>query len=230
WSWIKPGMTMIEIWKKLEDCSHKLIKENGLNSGLAFPTGCSLNNCAADYTPNYDDICKTDFGTHISGRIVDCAFTVIFNPKYDTLLKAVKDATNTGIKCSGIDAFLCDVGESYELEIDGKTYQMKQTHTLNGIHSGKRVSIVKGVAATRTEEGEVYSIETFGSTGKGVVHNDMKCSHYMKNFEVRQVPIRLPRTKHLLNVINENSGTLAFCHRWKKLSGLLNVNCFSLPV
>ncbi|KAJ7414100.1 hypothetical protein WISP_86447 [Willisornis vidua] len=73
-SWIKPGMTMIEICEKLEDCSRKLIKENGLNAGLAFPTGCSLNNCAAHYTPNagdptvlqYNDICKIDFGTHIS--------------------------------------------------------------------------------------------------------------------------------------------------------------------
>lgn len=25
---------------------------------------------------------------------------------------------------------------------------------------------------------------------------------------------RLPRAKHLLNVINENFGTLAFCRRW----------------
>uniref|UniRef100_A0A8C9FI03 Methionine aminopeptidase 2 n=1 Tax=Pavo cristatus TaxID=9049 RepID=A0A8C9FI03_PAVCR len=235
-SWIKPGMTMIEICEKLEDCSRKLIKENGLNAGLAFPTGCSLNNCAAHYTPNagdptvlqYDDICKIDFGTHISGRIIDCAFTVTFNPKYDRLLEAVKDATNTGIKCAGIDVRLCDVGEaiqevmeSYEVEIDGKTYQVKPIRNLNGhsigpyrIHAGKTVPIVKGGEATRMEEGEVYAIETFGSTGKGVVHDDMECSHYMKNFDVGHVPIRLPRAKHLLNVINENFGTLAFCRRW----------------
>uniref|UniRef100_A0A6I8S9N7 Methionine aminopeptidase 2 n=1 Tax=Xenopus tropicalis TaxID=8364 RepID=A0A6I8S9N7_XENTR len=235
-SWIKPGMTMIEICEKLEDCSRKLIKENGLYAGLAFPTGCSLNNCAAHYTPNagdptvlqYDDVCKIDFGTHINGRIIDCAFTVTFNPKYDKLLEAVKDATNTGIKCSGIDVRLCDVGEaiqevmeSYEVEIDGKTYQVKPIRNLNGhsigpyrIHAGKTVPIVKGGEATRMEEGEVYAIETFGSTGKGVVHDDMECSHYMKNFDVGHVPIRLPRAKHLLNVINENFGTLAFCRRW----------------
>ena len=35
-----------------------------------------------------------------AGRIIDCAFTVTFNPKYDKLLEAVKDATNTGIKVS----------------------------------------------------------------------------------------------------------------------------------
>ena len=37
-----------------------------------------------------------DFGTQINGHIVDCAFTVAFNPKYDPLLEAVKAATNTG--------------------------------------------------------------------------------------------------------------------------------------
>ncbi|XP_034001915.1 methionine aminopeptidase 2-like [Trematomus bernacchii] len=235
-SWIKPGMTMIDICEKLENCSRTLIKENGLKAGLAFPTGCSINHCAAHYTPNagdptvlrYDDVCKIDFGTHINGRIIDCAFTVTFNPKFDRLLEAVRDATNTGIKFAGIDVRLCDVGEtiqevmeSYEVEIDGKTYQVKPIRNLNGhsigqyrIHSGKTVPIVKGGEATRMEEGEAYAIETFGSTGRGAVHDDMECSHYMKNFNVGHVPIRLPRAKHLLNVINENFGTLAFCRRW----------------
>uniref|UniRef100_A0A3P8UYH1 Methionine aminopeptidase 2 n=1 Tax=Cynoglossus semilaevis TaxID=244447 RepID=A0A3P8UYH1_CYNSE len=210
-SFMKPGMTMIEICERLEDCSRKLIKESGLDAGLAFPTGCSLNHCAAHYTPNagdttvlqYDDVCKIDFGTHINGRIIDCAFTVTFNPKYDKLLEAVRDATNTGIKNAGIDVRLCDVGEaiqevmeSYEVELDGKTYQVKPIRNLNGhsigqyrIHAGKTVPIVKGGEATRMEEGEVYAIETFGSTGKGVVHDDMECSHYMKNFDIGHVPI-----------------------------------------
>ena len=64
------------------------------------------------------------------------------------------------------------------------------------------------------EEGEFFAIETFGSTGKGMVHDDMECSHYMKNFEVGHVPLRLQRPKALLNVINRNFGTLAFCRRW----------------
>ncbi|KAL9960647.1 hypothetical protein ACROYT_G034131 [Oculina patagonica] len=233
---IKPGLTMIEICEKLEGASRKLINENKLKAGLAFPTGCSLNHCAAHYTPNagdktvlqYDDVCKIDFGTHVNGRIIDCAFTVSFNPRYDNLLAAVKDATNTGIRESGIDVRLCDVGEaiqevmeSYEVELDGKTYQVRPIRNLNGhsiapyrIHAGKTVPIVKGGEATKMEEGEFFAIETFGSTGKGVVHDDMECSHYMKNFEVGHVPLRLPRAKALLNVINENFGTLAFCRRW----------------
>jgi methionyl aminopeptidase len=36
---------------------------------------------------------KIDFGTQIDGRIIDCAWTVAFNPKFDPLLEAVKAAT-----------------------------------------------------------------------------------------------------------------------------------------
>ena len=35
--------------QKLEDMSRKLIKENGLKAGLAFPTGCSLNHVAGKF-------------------------------------------------------------------------------------------------------------------------------------------------------------------------------------
>ena len=128
---------------------------------------------------------RADFGTHINGHIIDCAFTVAFNPKYNQLLDAVKAATNAGepkstafhslyctatapvraawtvghvvpapmqptrdsghlyvcmhrpqgtlnagIKEAGVDVRLCDIGaaiqetmESYEVELDGKTFQ-----------------------------------------------------------------------------------------------------------
>ncbi len=40
------------------------------------------------------------------------------------------------------------------------------------------------------QEGEIYAIETFGSTGRGLVHDDMEVSHYMKNFDVEQASVR----------------------------------------
>lgn len=91
---IRPGMTMIEICEELEKTARCLIKEKGLDAGLAFPTGVSRNHCAAHYTPNagdptvleYDDVVKIDFGTHIKGRIIDCAFTLAYNPRYQKLL------------------------------------------------------------------------------------------------------------------------------------------------
>lgn len=105
--------------------------------------------------------------------------------------------------------------ESYEDEIAGKTCQVKPICNLNGHSIGpyticwKNSLHVKGGEATSMEEGEVRGIETFGSTGKSIVHDDIECSHYMKISDVGHVPIRLPITKHLLN---ENFDT--FCQRW----------------
>ena len=111
--------------------------------------------------------------------------------------------------------------ESFEIELDGKVYPIKCCRNLNGhsigpyqIHAGKSVPIVKGGECTRMEEGEFYAIETFGSTGRGLVFEDMECSHYMRNFDAPHVPLRLPRAKKLLSHINKTFGTLAFCRRW----------------
>ena len=68
-------MTGLVSSEQVESTARKLIGENGLQAGLAFPTGVSLNHCAAHYTPNagdttvlqYDDVMKLDFGTHING-------------------------------------------------------------------------------------------------------------------------------------------------------------------
>lgn len=233
---VKPGVHLATLCETLEDCVRKLIDARGLDAGIAFPTGCSLNHVAAHWTPNggdntvlqFDDVMKLDFGTHIGGRIIDSAFTVHFNPRYDPLVQAVKEATNTGVKAAGIDVRVSDVGEaiqevmeSYEVEIDGKVHQVKCVRNLNGhsigpyqIHAGKSVPIVKGGEGTRMEEGEFFAIETFGTTGKGYVREDLECSHYMKNFHVGHVPLRLPRAKTLLATIDKNFGTLAFCRRY----------------
>jgi len=236
-SWIKPGMKLIDICKRIESTNRKLVEASGLERGIAFPTGCSINRCAAHYTPNtgddtilgVDDVVKFDFGTHVQGRIIDCAWTMNFNPVYDPLVRAVKEATNTGIKAAGIDVRLCDVGEkiqevmeSYEVVLpDGKTYPVKSIKNLNGhsidpyvIHAGKSVPIVKNGDTTRMAEGEFYAIETFGSTGKGHVVEDMECSHYMKNNDAGFVQLRTAAAKQLLTYITKTYDTLAFCRRW----------------
>lgn len=91
---------------------------------------------------------------------------------------------------AGIDVRVCDVGaaiqeamESYEVEIGGQTLPVKSIRNLNGhnigqylIHGGKggkSVPIVKGGDHTKMEEGETFAIETFGSTGKGYVRDDV---------------------------------------------------------
>jgi len=241
--WLKPGEKLIDIVTKIETNNRALIGESvgelgELEAGLAFPTGCSINNCAAHYTPNggdntvlqYDDVCKIDYGVHINGRIIDCAFTKSFNPRYDNLLAAVSDATNTGLKAAGIDARLGDIGasiqeamESYEVELNGKTYPVKCIRNLNGhtigqyqIHAGKTVPIIKGGSNERLEEGEVVAIETFGSTGKGYVNDLGECSHYMieKDLVNMRPQVRTTKARQLASKLKKNFGTLAWCRRW----------------
>jgi methionine aminopeptidase len=288
---IKPGIKLADMCEQIENLNRQLVREAGLKRGIAFPTGCSLNHVAAHYTPNpgddtvlgAGDVMKLDFGTQINGRIIDCAFTVAFDPQFDPLLEAVKEATNTGIRHAGIDARLGEIGaaiqevmESHEVTINGKTYAVKSIRNLNGhsiepyhIHAGKYVAprtalpfylpvrstaaappavtyryrcpcvpatgrvctrgdlpaprrrpsasprmrchllpgrgrltdavgcrsvpIVKTPEQTKMEEMEVYAIETFGSTGRGEVSEDMECSHYMRNFDLDFAPLRLPR-------------------------------------
>ena len=91
---IKPGKVIMDICNEIEEVNRRLIQKNGLDCGIAFPTGASLNECAAHWTPNIgdtrvlgqNDVMKIDFGTHVRGIITDTAFTVAFNPEYDELL------------------------------------------------------------------------------------------------------------------------------------------------
>lgn len=235
---LKPGMAMIDIAEMIENKTRDLSGTNDpLKGGIGFPTGLSINHCAAHYTPNagdktvleYDDVMKVDFGVHVDGYIVDCAFTHTFNPKYDDLLNAVKEATNTGIKTAGIDVRLTDIGEaveevmeSHEIELNGKVYPIKCIRNLNGhtilnrlIHGGKSIPIVKNGDTTKLEENETIAIETFGSTGKGYVVRDGECSHYMKSNEPPSgATVRLDRARKLLETIDKNFGTLPFCRRY----------------
>jgi hypothetical protein len=51
--------------------------------------------------------------------------------------------------------------------------------------------------------------DTTMGCGIRYVREDLECSHYMKNFDVGHVPLRLPRSKQLLASIDRNFGTTA---------------------
>jgi methionyl aminopeptidase len=109
----RPGQTLQDLAEGIEDSVRALLDNaglepgDGLKSGMGFPTGLCLNHQVAHYTPNpgqksvvlqQQDVLTVDFGVHINGWILDSAFTMAFDPTYDNLLAAVKDATNTGVK------------------------------------------------------------------------------------------------------------------------------------
>ncbi|KAI0012663.1 methionine aminopeptidase 2-like protein [Xylariaceae sp. FL0662B] len=255
---IKPGQTLTEIANGIEDSIRRLVGHDGLTegdaivAGVGFPTGLNLDHIAAHYTPNagnktvlqQGNVMKVDIGVHVKGKIVDSAFTMAFDPMYDNLLAAVKAATNTGVKEAGIDVRLGELGgliqetmESYECEINGTTYPIKSIRNLTGhtilpysIHGTKSVPIVKSADTTKMEEGDVFAIETFGSTGNGYVRDDGEISHYALRGDAPKVDLRLSSAKSLLNVIKKNFSTIPFCRRYldrigqeKYLLGLNNL-------
>jgi len=246
----KPGQSLQDIAVGIEDSVRALLDNAGLEpgdslkSGMGFPTGLCLNHQVAHYTPNpgqkpvvlqQQDVLTVDFGVHINGWIVDSAFTMAFDPTYDNLLAAVTDATNTGVKTAGIDVRISDVSaaiqevmESYEVEIRGKTYRVRPVRNLSGhninqyrIHGGKSIPFVKTRDQTKMEEGEVFAIETFGSTGRGYTVDDVGVYGYGLNYDAPlNVPVSLSSAKRLHKTIRENFGTIVFCRRYLERLGV----------
>ncbi|KAL2197887.1 peptidase M24, structural domain-containing protein [Corynascus similis CBS 632.67] len=254
-----PGQSLHDIAVGIEDSVRALLDNaglepgDGLKSGMGFPTGLCLNHQVAHYTPNpgqkpvvlqQQDVLTVDFGVHINGWILDSAFTMAFDPTYDNLLAAVRDATNTGVRTAGVDVRISDVSaaiqevmESYEVEIRGKTYRVKPIRNLSGhnikqnrIHGGKSIPFVKTRDQTKMEEGEVFAIETFGSTGRGYIVDDVGVYGYGLNHDAPlNVPVSMASAKRLHKTIRENFGTIVFCRRYLERLGvekyLAGMNC-----
>lgn len=63
------------------------------------------------------------------------------------------------------------------------------------------------------EEGEAYAIETFASTGQGMIMENGEASHFAV-IPDRYCNLRMQNARKLLNHINKTFGTLPFCPRW----------------
>ena len=144
---MQPGKDLAEFCDELENTARKIVKEDGINAGLAFPTGVSLNSCAAHYTPDVGeiatfkqgDIISIDYGVHVNGHLVDCAFTLNTNPVYESLRMSTIDATNTALKIAGPDALISDISAAIEEVIC--SYEVKENN--NNILQGNLRIIFK---------------------------------------------------------------------------------------
>jgi len=84
------------------------------------------------------------------------------------------------VRVSDVSAAIQEAMESYEVEIRGKTFPIKPVRNITAhdikhyrIHGGKSIPFVKNSDQTKMEEGEVFAIETFGTTGRGYVRDDV---------------------------------------------------------
>jgi len=245
---ISPGISLLDISEYIENEIIKLTKEydnkSQLNGGIAFPTGICLDNIAAHWTPSLnskellldDSVCKIDFGTHIDGYIVDSAFTVCFNDKYNPILEASKMAVNEVINKIGVDMRMSEIGDIADEIVSSYEYDGKPLVPIDNlyghnimpykIHGGKYIPSVSSEKSKRglfsikdqkVEDGDMLAIEVFVSNGEGttLMSPDIPSNHFMIHEYLDRVPVFSDKkTRKLFNLVKNNFGTLAFCPRY----------------
>ena len=120
--------------------------------------------------------------------------------------------------------------ESYEVVIKGKIIPVKAVRNITGhnilrynIHGDKQVPFIRTKTNQRMEEGDIFAIETFGSTGKAYLRNDIGVYGYGRNEHVSAAGLRSSSAKSLLKSIDDNFGTLVFARRQlERLPGMKN--------
>ena len=211
-----------------------------LNNGVAFPTGISVNNVAAHYTPSYNntlklkdsDVVKIDYGVHIDGCIVDSAFTINLDETYNPLLTASQDAVDNVIKNIGVDSCFGDLSQIAQEIVESYEYNNKPLKIIDNlaghnilpwkIHGGK---LLHGCLTNnpnyddlRIKDNEYMAIEFFVSNGNGTTildNNPKNYSHYMlKDIETRIPLFQNKKTNQLAGIIKHNFKTLPFCPRF----------------
>lgn len=122
-----------------------------------------------------------------------------------------------------------EVMESYEVTLNGKTIPVKAVRNITGhnilrykIHGDKQVPFIKTATTQRMEEGDIFAIETFGSTGKAYLRDDVGVYGYGRNQNVSTAGLHHASAKSLLKTIDENFGSLVFARRYLERLGVKN--------
>jgi methionyl aminopeptidase len=232
---LKPGVKLVDLCNIIET-NIKTMKAK-----VAFPTGTSINNTIAHYTPqfmsnetlNVDDVLKLDFGVHIDGCIIDSAFTYCNNPIFEPLINATKTATYEAIKESSVDARLGYIGNiieeiitSYELDINGKILPIIPIYNLGGHSIEKYILHGKKIVPLFNEpdnnekmaENDIFAIETFATTGSGsgyATEDKTNTSYFAKTNHQKhsKQKIVFNKSKKLLYDINKTYQPLPFSTR-----------------
>jgi len=225
---IKPQLKVrTNVFNLIKSAEAKIIE---LGGGWAFPINVSINNIAAHYTSpikddeltiNEGDIVKVDLGVHIEGYIVDTAFTVSFND--ETSLENIIQATEVALEAAKMLAKpkinTRELGKKIESIVKG--FKFNPIKELGGhqierwiVHGKKQLPELGNQGGDVMEEGEVFAIEIFASTGEGSVHNTNASYIYELNPYAGRVPLRRKTSKQILGHINRNYKTLPFAERW----------------
>lgn len=221
---IKVGATAYDIITSAEE------KIKSLKGNCAFPVNLSINNVAAHYTSpikednlkiNEGDVVKIDLGVHIEGWIVDTAFSVNFsdNETLENIIQATEVSLEAGKMMAKPGINTQEIGKKIESIIKGFKYNpIKELggHQVERwiVHGKKQLPEMGSQGGDLMEEGDVFAIEIFASTGEGSVHNTKYSYIYEINPYSGRVPLRRKSSKQILGFINKNYKSLPFAERW----------------
>ncbi len=220
---IKEDILLKDVTKKTEE----FVYQQGAR--LAFPVQISLNNKAAHcYASNdtgekfkHGDLVKLDVGVHVNGFIGDNALSTNIATDDDLeLIRASKDALREAISLMRPGVKLREIGKAIEEVIVG--YGFNPIRNLSGhevdqwnLHAGVIIPNYDNKSETELEEGQVFAVEPFATTGDGKV-NDGRLSGIYRIQELKSVRIG----RDVLDYVYENYKELPFSKDW--LLGSLN--------
>ncbi len=218
---VKPGMKILDLAELVEN---KIIE---LGGKPAFPCNISINQEAAHRTPVIGDeiiipeesVVKIDLGVHVDGYIADTAVTVSFNPRYEPLLNAVKEALDKALKIVFSGVKFSEIGRIVEDTL--RSYGYKPIKNLSGhsldrfvIHAGESIpNHYERISFSKFRSNKAYAIEPFGTDGRGfVVESDTITIHALwKTSKVKGLTLD---ERKLFKTIRERFKTLPFTERW----------------
>jgi methionyl aminopeptidase len=215
-SMIREGAPVIDVVDSIE----RMVEEKG--AGLAFPLNLSFNEDAAHDTASTGDlrifsegdIVKLDLGVHLEGYIADTAVTVDLG-EHGLLLEASMAALEKAIELVRPGVTSGFLGGAIQHEIEVRGYRPITNLTGHGlgrysIHTPPSIPNISFSGGAMLEEGMVFAIEPFASTGSGRVSEKSRAEIFQ---QTAVKPVRLPSARKVLDSIRNRQG-MPFARRW----------------
>lgn len=213
---IRVGRSYLELVETVET----RVKNEGAD--LAFPLNVSLNEDAAHDTASTGDerifakgdVVKLDLGVQIDGYIADTATTIDLGNN-TLLLEASREALEAAIRAVKPGVTAGEIGAVVQKEIESRGYRPIANLTGHGLdqfvlHKDPTIPNVAINGGTVLEEGMVFAIEPFASTGSGRVGEKTRVEIYS---QIAEKPVRIPAARAVMDQIRERN-TLPFSRRW----------------
>jgi methionyl aminopeptidase len=214
------GIRVGESYLGLVESIEARVREEG--AALAFPLNLSLNEDAAHDTSSYGDervfskgdVAKLDLGVHVDGYIADTATTVDLGNN-SLLLEASFQALEAAIRAIKPGANAGALGAAIQAEIEGRGYRPVANLSGHGLdryvlHRSPTIPNIGVNGGVVLEEGMVFAIEPFATTGSGHVGEKKRMEIYS---QISARPVRVPAGRTILDKVRDRNG-LPFSRRW----------------